>query len=252
MADVASRDSGDRPSDDVARALAVSNEKARRIIEAFQRHFAKPFASKLQYLTLKQMIKTKNPYLYRSAGISTCSELVSRAFDDYVSSSVETYYGPFFEAVARIISGGVKPVGGGEIDLDIRYDGVAALYVIKSGPKGFNKSSRTRALQELRSAESKLSQDKLRVEKRIAFAYGRKRTTDREGVRFLASRQFWHEISGDERFYSKLLDACAALAPLYAADVHAPRMRLLAEAKKLVCVGEKINWNKVLHLISGS
>lgn len=246
----------EEPSDDqftvpISITLSVPLDKARQIIKAFQQNFAQQFASKLNTLSLKDMMKTKNPYLYRSTGITTCDQLVTRAFNDYVSASVETYYGPFFEAVARIMSGGVKPAGGGEIDLDIRDRGDVILYVIKSGPKGFNKSSRTRALQELRSAESRLRQDGLRVEKRIAFAYGRKRTTDREGIRYLASKEFWREITGDTNFYSKFLDACNLLAPLYAADVDVARQRLLDEAQSLFCDGDRVDWRKVLKLISG-
>jgi hypothetical protein len=235
----------------LVRLLGVDSARSKRIIEAFREHFAKPFAGRLAEITLAEMMKTKNPYLYRSVGISTCQALIERAFNDYASSSAETYYGQFFEAVARIMSGGIKPVGGGEIDLDIRYNGVVELYVIKSGPKGFNKSSRSKAVQELESAEGKLRQDKLRVEKYIVYAYGRKRTTVQRGIVHLASKEFWSRITRDDGYYLKLLDACHILAPLYAADVAEPLKRLLIEAAELFCDGDAIDWARVLKLISG-
>ena len=229
----------------------LSAGQARRLVSEFEITFARPFAQKLLSLRMGDIIKNKNPYLYRASGIKTCEDLVRRAFQDYVSASVEGYFGPFFESVARIVSGGVKPVGGGEVDLDVRTRDVAKLYAIKSGAKGFNSSSYDKAKRDLNSAESRLRQDRVRTEKKIAFAYGRRRDSFREGIEHLSSRQFWAELSGDPNFYSKLLDVCDLLAPLYTADVQGPFSELLQEAHELFCSDDEIDWRKVLRLVSG-
>jgi hypothetical protein len=200
---------------------------------------------------MKDIIRNKNPYLYRASGIVTCEDLVRRALQDYVSASVEGYFGSFFESVARILSGGIKPVGGGEVDLDVRQGQTARLYAIKSGAKGFNSSSYDKARRDLESAERRLWQDRVRVEKKIAFAYGRRRTSFRGGIEHLASQQFWAELSGDDAFYKKLLDVCGLLAPLYTADMAAPFDGLLHEAQELFCEDGAVNWAKVLTLVSG-
>ncbi len=235
----------------VCHALSVDHKKAQQIVDNFETFFIKRLVDKLNGLSLRDFIKTKNPYLYRASGIKTCGELVNRAFRDYVSASVETYFGPFFEAVARAMSGGVKPTGGGEIDLDLRYNGHADLIVIKSGPKGFNKSSRHRAYQELASAAGKLGQDDFVVHKLVGYAYGRKRTRTLGDVTHLSSKDFWLRVTGDESFYHKLLDACAFMAPLYNADLEAPRRRLLEQAQALFCEGDRIDWRKLLTVVSG-
>jgi len=235
----------------VSRALGTDPARSRDIVNAFETFFVARLLAKLSSVSLKEFIKTKNPYLYRASGISKCNDLVDRAFRDYISASVETYFGPVFEAVARLMSGGTKPAGGGEIDLDIRYNGHADLFVMKSGPKGFNKSSRKRAHDELAAAAGKLAHDGTSVRKFIAYAYGRKRTTRQGDVIHLASRDFWERITGDNAFYSRMLDACGAMAPLYAADLDAPRVRLLQEAHSLLCDGDQIDWSRVLEIISG-
>lgn len=235
----------------IASITGLTHEQSERLVTEFEVTFAKPFAQRLQSLTMKEIIQRKNPYLYRASGIRTCEELVKRAFDDYVSASVEGDFGPFFEGVARILSGGVKPAVGGEVDLDVRSGDVATLYAIKSGAYGFNSSSFDKAKRDLNSAESRLRQDRLRTEKKIAFAYGRKKTTFAEGIERLASKDFWARLSGDDSFYAKLLDACEYLAPLYQADMDAPRDQLLREARSLFCRGHDIDWAKVLKLISG-
>lgn len=246
----------DLTTDRVADILGIAKEKAELIVLAFTEEFVEPLAVKLRSLSIKKIIATKNPYLYRSSGITSCEDLVDRAFSDYVSSSVETYYGSFFEAIARIVSGGVKPATGGEIDLDIRRHAtkIAELYAIKSGPKGFNSSSMKRAIEELNSAARRLRQDGWRTDKFIIAAYGRKtRGKPRGDIEVLSSKEFWERISNDPDFYTKLLAACAQLSPLYNAnlDLEEPREMLMGEAYDLFCDGDEVDWPKVLKLISG-
>jgi hypothetical protein len=235
----------------VANGARLSLPQARRIVSEFEIVFARPFSEKLKNLRMADIIKSKNPYLYRASGIRTCEDLVRRILQDYVSASVEGNFGKFFEAVARVVSGGVKPVGGGEVDLDVRRGDVAHLYAIKSGPKGFNSSSYDKAKRDLNSAERRLRQDRVRTEKKIAFAYGSRRDFFADGIERLSSKHFWAEVSGSETFYRTLLDICAALAPLYTADMKAPYKDLLVEAHKLFCDGATIDWGKVLRLVSG-
>jgi hypothetical protein len=235
----------------IAEVSGLTSANSRRLVEEFEITFARPYAAKLKAIKLKEIISHKNAYLYRASGINTCHEIVRRAMEDYVSASVEGYFGSFFESVARITSSGVKPVGGGEVDLDIRRGDVAYLYAIKSGAKGFNSSSYDKARRDLESAERRLRQDRIRVEKKIAFAYGRKRTTFKDGIERLASKSFWEEVSGDAEFYKKLLDICAFLAPLYTADMAAPYDNLLEEAHHLFCEEDHLNWDIVLRLVSG-
>jgi len=235
----------------VAGITGLDERQADRIVSEFEVTFARPLAEKLRSLRMRDIIRGKNPYLYRASGVATCEDLVRRAFQDYVSASVEGYFGSFFESVARIVSGGVKPVGGGEVDLDVREGDVARLYAIKSGAKGFNSSSYDKAKRDLESAERRLRQDRVRVEKKIGFGYGRRRTDFKEGIERLSSKDFWAELSGDDAFYAKLLEVCAALSPLYTGDMAAPFEALLGEARGLFCAGQTVDWDRVLALVSG-
>ncbi len=221
-----------------------------KVIEAFQATIATPLAKKMHTLKMKEIIRNKNPYLYRASGVNTCSDLVERAFHDFISSSRENYSGPFFEAIAQIFSGGIKPVNGGEVDLDVRRGDTAYLYAMKSGAKGFNSSSYDKAKRDLLTAERRLRQDRIKTEKRIAFAYGKRRETDKDGIIQLTSKEFWAEISGDPEFYRKLLDACGLMSHLYTVDIQAPYSALLDEAHALFCDGDSVDWNRVLKLVS--
>ena len=121
-----------------------------KVIEAFQATIATPIAKKMHTLKMKEIIRNKNPYLYRASGVNTCSDLVERAFHDFISSSMENYSGYFFEAISQIFSGGIKPVNGGEVDLDIRKGDTAYLYgELTHSITGTVKAERLRRIQEV-------------------------------------------------------------------------------------------------------
>ncbi len=231
--------------------INVGIERSLKIIDEFEITFTKPITEKLSKLKMRDIIRRKNPYLYRASGIATCEDLVSRAFTEYTSTIGENYFGSFFESVARIVSGGVKPASGGEIDLDVRRGTDAYLYTIKSGPGGYNSSIEAKARLDLGHAENRLRQDRVTVHKTMAYAYGRRTTSFKDGVEKLASKDFWAKLSGDKEFYVKFLDVCAELAPLFEADSYAPYQLLLNEAHELFCDGDTIQWDKVIRMVSG-
>ena len=231
--------------------ISVGIERSLKVVEEFEVTFTTPIIEKLSNLKMREIVRRKNPYLYRASGVSTCEELVNRAFTEYTSTLGENYFGSFFESVARIISGGVKPASGGEIDLDVRRDNDAYLYTIKSGPGGYNSSIEAKARLDLGHAEQRLRQDRVTTYKKMAYAYGRRKTSFKDGIEKLASKDFWHELSGDEEFYLKLLDVCAELTPLFEADTNAPYQMLLNEAHELFCEGDSIRWDKVIRIVSG-
>ena len=231
--------------------ISIGMERSLKVVEEFEITFTKPITQKLSELKMRDIVRRKNPYLYRASGVSTCDEFVNRAFTEYTSTIGENYFGAFFESVARIVSGGVKPASGGEIDLEVRHGNAAYLYAIKSGPGGFNSSSEAKARTDLGHAERRLRQDRVTTHKKMAFAYGRRTTSFNDGVEKLASKEFWSELSGDEQFYKKLLDICAELAPLFESDVNTPYQRLLREAHELFCEDDGIEWDKVIRIVSG-
>lgn len=235
----------------INRIIGIGTEDSLKIVDEFEITFTKPITEKLSTLKMRDIVRRKNPYLYRASGVSTCEELVKRAFTEYTSTLGENYFGSFFESVARIVSGGIKPASGGEIDLEVRKDNDAYVYTIKSGPGGYNSSIEAKARLDLGHAERRLRQDRVTTHKKMAYAYGRRITSFKDGVEKLASREFWSELSGDKDFYIKFLDVCAELTPLFEADADAPYQLLLNEAHELFCEDDVIRWDKVIRIVSG-
>ncbi len=231
--------------------IQIGLERSMMIVDAFESVFVNKVSEKLASMTMKELVKRKNPYLYRATGVETCDEYVQRAFSEYIAGMRGNFFGLFFESVAQILSGGTKPDGTGEIDLEVQKDGEMLLYVIKSGASGHNASSLKKALDDLSAVSGSFEARNIRAHKNIAYAYGRHGEHVDDGVRKMASKDFWAEMSGDADFYVKLLDVAAALSPMFQADMESPYERLLAEAHELFCEGDAIRWDKVIRLVSG-
>jgi len=67
---------------------------------------------KLEKLNFKEVLKRKNPYLFKAKNILTAQDLVKNLLDAYLQSQEKTLFGDFLEGVAIFVCqkvfGGVK------------------------------------------------------------------------------------------------------------------------------------------------
>jgi len=115
----------------VAATLGVTAAIASDIVSAFERHVAEPLRENLAKHDAFTLAK-RNPMIYTSSGATTVDQWVERRLDDWETSAIEGHLGTWQEEVARIISGGVKPGSG--VDLQLIRGGVDELYAIQSAP----------------------------------------------------------------------------------------------------------------------
>jgi len=91
----------------------------------------------LQALKLNQILKRKNPYLFKAKNIHTASDLVKSLLDAHLSSQEETIFGDFLESLAIFVCAKVfdgKKSAAEGIDLEFERDGKWYIVSIKSGP----------------------------------------------------------------------------------------------------------------------
>jgi len=97
----------------------------------------------LRKLKLRQILKRKNPYLFRAKNILTAQDFVKTLLDAYLSSQEETLFGDFLEGLAIYINSkvyrGTKSSAEG-IDLEFDKNGMRYIVSIKSGPNWGNSS----------------------------------------------------------------------------------------------------------------
>ena len=104
-------------------------------------HVITPFYHKrfadLQSLNLNNVLKRKNPYLFKAKNIELAGDLVKGIVDAYLSSQEETIFGNLLEGFAIFVSakleGGFKSLRK-SLDLEFGRDGKYYIVGIKSGP----------------------------------------------------------------------------------------------------------------------
>lgn len=133
---------------------------------------------RLEDLKLKQILKRKNPYLFKAKNILTAEALVRVLLDAHLSSQEETLFGDFLEGLGIYINaktfGGRKSNAEG-IDLEFDRDGIRWLVSIKSGPNWGNSSQINKMRENFKKATriARTGKSKLDVRAVNGCCYGR-------------------------------------------------------------------------------
>ena len=97
-------------------------------------------AANLAKLNGRDLAK-RNPMIYTVRGVETVEEWADQVLADKETSAIEGHIGTWLEDVARLVSGGIKPGSG--VDLQLTdVEGVVQLYAIQSAPNTKNSGGR--------------------------------------------------------------------------------------------------------------
>jgi hypothetical protein len=166
----------------------------------------------LAKLDLGQLLRRKNPYLFRAKNLLTAEQLVRVILDAHLSSQEEAIFGEFLEGLAifvaeRTFGGHKSPTEA--IDLEFVRDSVLYVVAIKSGPNWANSQQIARMKDTFKSAERRM-----RTSKSIQVAvyvngccYGRTPKQQPGGAYIkVCGQEFWELISGDPRMYIDIVE----------------------------------------------
>lgn len=215
---------------------------------------------RIQEMRLKDVLKRKNPYLFRAKNITTAPALIQSLMDATLSSSEEGIFGNFLEALAIFVAqrycGGQKSSSPG-IDLEFSRDGVRYIVAIKSGPNWGNSSQKRALLENFKGAIRILKQSKgMQVQAVLGTCYGKCAATDNGVHLSLCGQKFWEFISGDAEFYKQLVVPIGYRSPEHNFAFEAEKMqtfhRLVNEFSAEFChPSGEINWGKLVEFNSG-
>ena len=198
---------------EIQMVLGVTYDQADRIVSAFDALIADPLERNLKALNGRKLAK-RNPMIYTARGTRSVSEWVELVLADRETSSFETHLGKFQEEVACIVSGGIKPGSG--VDLQVEGDNnVVSLYAIQASSDTKNSGGRKADVDALKRAARPLRTHLRLVELYIAVLFGRDKTGDirnEPGVQVLGSDEFWHRVTGIPDFCARFLRASLVLA----------------------------------------
>jgi hypothetical protein len=166
-------------------------------------------------IKLKEVLKSKNPYLFKAKNVSSANEIVESILNAFLSSSEEGIFGNWLERLAIFINDSVyqgrKALIDG-IDLDFDKDGLRYLVSIKSGPHWGNDSQIKKMCDQFDSVRrrSATSGGKGSIICVNGCCYGKSREQSEyksKGNYYkICGKRFWELISGEPDLYIKIIE----------------------------------------------
>jgi hypothetical protein len=231
-----------------------------RYVEENIKSFHDSRINKLKTLKLKNVLKKKNPYLFRAKYMLTADDIVKNLTNAYLSSAEETMFGDWLEGLAIFVSSktlkGRKSAVTG-IDLEFDKDGVRYIVSIKSGPNWGNSSQVKKMKEDFAKAKKTLrtSNSKLNIIAVNGCCYGIDNNPDKGEYFKYCGQNFWALISGYDELYLDIIEPLATKAKerndefqQLSAQMH---NKFVNEFIAEFCIDGCINWQKLVKFNSG-
>jgi hypothetical protein len=171
----------------------------------------------LDSLKLSQVLKRKNPYLFKAKYVLTAEQIIRGLVDAHISSNEETIFGDWLEGLAIFING--KVYGGFKsgitgIDLEFDLNGSRNIVNIKSGPNWVNSSQIAKMEEDFKTAKKTLrtSNSRLNIVAVNGCCYGKDNNPDKGDYFKYCGQAFWHFISGNLDLFTEIIEPLGYLA----------------------------------------
>jgi len=189
----------------------IDNSDLKAYVELNIGSFHQSRLDSLKTLKLEEILKRKNPYLYKAKNILIAGDMVKILLDAYLSSQEEGIFGNFLEGLAIYVCGkvyGGKKAGIPGLDLDFDKDGKRYIVTIKSGPNWGNSRQIAGMKNDFLTAKRALrtSSSKVEVIAVNGCCYGRDNKPDKGDYFKYCGQRFWEFISGDSNLYTDLIE----------------------------------------------
>jgi hypothetical protein len=191
--------------------IKYQNDLIQSYVQQHIGEFHKERIESLNSLKLTDVLKRKNPYLFRAKNMVTSETIVRGFVDAHISSNEETIFGNWLEGLAifinRSVFGGIKS-GIPGIDLEFDDQGNRYIVSIKSGPNWGNSSQIKKMVNDFRSAKRTLrtGNSMLSVIAVNGCCYGRDDHPDKGDYFKYCGQRFWSFVSGDEDLYLQIIE----------------------------------------------
>lgn len=224
---------------------------------------------KLKNIKMKDVIKRKNPYLFKAKNIQTAGDLVKDILDAFLSSQEETIFGDLLEKLAINVN---KSIFNGEkaeeikfrsIDLIFKRDNKVFIVGIKSGPNWGNADQVNTMRKNLKEAKGILREagEKSEIVGVNGCIYGKdnvslkKHKSDSElDYLKLCGQKFWELITGDNDFYKKLIQPLDREVKkqddLFKETYVAKINEMTKDLIELFYTKNNLDWDKIVEYVS--
>lgn len=193
---------------------------ARFIQEHIGPEFHDKKIDKLRALKLEDILRRKNPYLFKAKRTQTANDFIKAVLDATVSSGEETVFGNFLEKVAihvcrQVFNGRKSGIRG--LDLEFEEGSDKYLISIKSGPNWGNDQQIKAMVRNFHEARKTLHTSGGGKNLNLIFiegcCYGRENSFEKGTHQKLCGQQFWELISGGSAtLYTDIIEPIGHLA----------------------------------------
>lgn len=221
--------------------------------------FHKRRLQNLEILKLGQILRRKNPYLFRAKNILTAQDLVKTLLDAHLSSQEETIFGEFLERLAIFICKQVfygKKSSAEGIDLEFERDNIRYIVSIKSGPNWGNSSQVKKMVENFKKAKRILGTNisQTNIVAVNGCCYGRDNKPDKGDYLKYCGQMFWEFISGNPDLYVQIIEPLGYKAKEKNEEFLNAYSKLInkftLEFGKDFCVDGEINWDVLVKFNS--
>ncbi|MBI5308920.1 MAG: cytosolic protein [Planctomycetes bacterium] len=165
----------------------------------------------LDGLKLSQVLKRKNPYLFKAKYVLTAEQIVKSLVDAHISSNEETIFGDWLEGLAIFINNKVyrgRKSGITGIDLEFDSNGTRNIITVKSGPNWGNSSQIKKMAADFKTAKKTLrtGNSQLNIVAVNGCCYGRDNKPDKGDYFKYCGQRFWEFISGDSELFTEIIE----------------------------------------------
>ena len=216
------------------------------------------------------VIRRKNPYLFRSLGIEQTGELINACIESTLFASIETTFGSqFLEALVLSLLeeqySSAKKCSSTGIDLEFIKDETTYLIAVKSGPHTFNSAGLKQQGINFSSAQKVFKTGATgrikKVECIIGYTFGskisKKTINIQNGVyEVRCGQDFWKFITGSELAYSYILEAIGNESKWVSDKINKLKSELVSnwynewEKNISVKLPNEVPWDDILNLVS--
>jgi hypothetical protein len=190
----------------------INKEQVKQFVEENIQTFHQNRLNSLEKTKLKDLLRKKNPYMFKAKNMATAQELVVSFLDAKLSSSEEKIFGDFLEDlaiyVAKKTQNAEKSASAG-IDFEYTKNNIHYIVGVKSGLNWGNSSQWKSLEADFKNAIRVLKQSShtKQVQAVLGICYGNAKTTLKKGIILQVTGQnFWYMISGDDDFYTDIIE----------------------------------------------
>ena len=239
----------------------ITKSEVERYVRENIASFHNKHLESINKIKLEQILKRKNPYLFKAKDIIAAPDLVKTLLDAHLSSQEETIFGDFLEGLAifinkRVYNGNKSAAEG--IDLEFDVHGVKYIVSIKSGPNWGNASQIKKMKDNFNKAKRILrtSNSTMNIIAVNGCCYGVDGSPDKGEYQKLCGQKFWQFVSGEESMFTQLIEPLGYKAQkrnkefmeLYAQII----TKFTCSFAEKFCDDGKIDWERLVKFNSGS